>query len=276
VVKTDLRKTATDGLCAIRQEGEMMQINGLAALVTGGGSGLGAATAAHLAGLGCKVAVVDINQAAAEAQAGRIGGVGIKCDVADAASGEAAFATARAAHGPVRILVNCAGIGTAGRIVGRDGPMKLDAFERVIRVNLIGSFNMLRLAAAEMSDLEPLEEGERGVIINTASIAAYEGQVGQPAYAASKGGVVGMTLPAARELARAGVRVVTIAPGLFHTPMIDGLPAEIQASLGAGIPFPSRRGRPSEYAELVEHIVRNRFLNGEVIRLDGALRMPPR
>jgi NAD(P)-dependent dehydrogenase (short-subunit alcohol dehydrogenase family) len=229
-----------------------------------------------LASLGAKVAVADINQAAAEAQAAKIGGIGIKCDVADAASGEAAFAAARAAHGPVRILVNCAGIGTAGRIVGRDGPMKLDAFERVIRVNLIGSFNMLRLAAAEMSDADALEEGERGVIVNTASIAAYEGQVGQPAYAASKGGVVAMTLPAARELARAGVRVMTIAPGLFHTPMVDGLPPDVQASLGAGIPFPSRLGRPSEYAELVEHIVRNRFLNGEVIRLDGALRMPPR
>jgi NAD(P)-dependent dehydrogenase (short-subunit alcohol dehydrogenase family) len=254
----------------------MMQIKGLAAIVTGGGSGLGAATAAHLASSGCKVAVLDINQTAAEAQAMAIGGIGVRCDVADAASGEAAFATARAAHGPARILVNCAGIGTAGRIVGRDGPMQLEAFERVIRVNLIGTFNMLRLAAAEMSEAEPLAEGERGVIINTASIAAYEGQVGQPAYAASKGGVVSMTLPAARELARAGVRVVTIAPGLFHTPMVDGLPAEIQASLGAGIPFPSRLGRPAEYAELVEHIVRNRFLNGEVIRLDGALRMPPR
>ena len=244
-----------------------MRIEGLAAIVTGGGSGLGAATAAHLAALGCKVAVADINQAAAEAQAGKIGGVGIACDVADAASGEAAFEKARSAHGPVRILVNCAGVGTAGRIVGRDGPLNLDAFERVIRINLIGSFNMLRLAAAEMSAADPLEENERGVIINTASIAAYEGQVGQPAYA---------TLPAARELARAGVRVITIAPGLFHTPMVDGLPPDVQASLGAGIPYPPRLGRPSEYAELVEHIVRNRFLNGEVIRLDGALRMPPR
>jgi NAD(P)-dependent dehydrogenase (short-subunit alcohol dehydrogenase family) len=269
----------------------MMQIKDLAAVVTGGGSGLGAATAAHLAALGAKVAVVDINQAAAEAQAARIAAtltpatqspatgarcIGIGCDVADSASAEAAFAAARAAHGKVRILVNCAGIGTAGRIVGRDGPLKLEAFERVIRVNLIGSFNMLRLAAAEMSEADPLDEGERGVIVNTASIAAYEGQVGQPAYAASKGGVVGMTLPAARELARAGVRVMTIAPGLFHTPMVDGLPPETQASLGASIPFPPRLGRPLEYAELVEHIVRNRFLNGEVIRLDGALRMAPR
>jgi NAD(P)-dependent dehydrogenase (short-subunit alcohol dehydrogenase family) len=254
----------------------MMQIKDRAAVVTGGGSGLGAATAGHLAALGCRVTVVDINRAAAEAQAARIGGVGVGCDVADAVSGEAAFAAAAAAHGPVRILVNCAGIGSAGRIVGRDGPLGLEAFERVICVNLIGSFNMLRLAAAEMSGADPLEEGERGVIINTASIAAYEGQVGQAAYAASKGGVVGMTLPAARELARAGVRVVTIAPGLFRTPMVDGLPPEVQASLGTGIPFPSRLGRPSEYAALVEHIVCNPFLNGEVIRLDGALRMPPR
>jgi NAD(P)-dependent dehydrogenase (short-subunit alcohol dehydrogenase family) len=253
-----------------------MQVKGLAAVVTGGGSGLGAATAVHLASLGARVAVVDINQAAAEAIAEQVGGIGIACDVADSASGEAAFAAARVAHGPVRVLVNCAGIGTAGRIVGRDGPLALAAFERVIRVNLIGSFNMLRLAAAEMSAEDPLEESERGVIINTASIAAYEGQVGQPAYAASKGGVVGMTLPAARELARAGVRVVTIAPGLFHTPMVDGLPADVQASLGASIPYPARLGRPSEYADLVAHIVSNRFLNGEVIRLDGALRMAPR
>jgi len=253
-----------------------MQINGLAALVTGGGSGLGAATAQHLASLGARVAVADINKAAAEAMATKIGGIGIACDVSDAASGQAAFAAAHKAHGPVRILVNCAGVGTAGRIVSRDGPLALEAFERVIRINLIGSFNMLRLAAAEMSAADPLEENERGVIINTASIAAYEGQIGQPAYAASKGGVVGMTLPAARELARAGVRVVTIAPGLFHTPMVEGLPQEVQDSLGAGIPYPPRLGRPSEYAALVEHIVSNRFLNGEVIRLDGALRMPPR
>jgi NAD(P)-dependent dehydrogenase (short-subunit alcohol dehydrogenase family) len=253
-----------------------MQINGLAAVVTGGGSGLGAATAAHLAGLGCRVAVADINQAAAEAIAAAIGGIGIGCDVADAASGEAAFAQARQAHGPVRILVNCAGIGTAGRIVGRDGPMQLAAFERVVRVNLIGSFNMLRLAAAEMSAADPLDENERGVIVNTASIAAYEGQVGQPAYAASKGGVVAMTLPAARELARAGVRVVTIAPGLFLTPMMETLPPDVQASLGAGVPYPARLGRPLEFASLVEHIVRNQYLNGEVIRLDGGFRMPPR
>jgi NAD(P)-dependent dehydrogenase (short-subunit alcohol dehydrogenase family) len=253
-----------------------MQINGVAAVVTGGASGLGAATATLLAQHGARVAVVDINQAAAETQAAKIGGIGLGCDVADGPSAEAAFAAAKAKHGPVRILVNCAGVGTAGRIVGRDGPLALAAFERVVRVNLIGTFNMLRLASAEMSAEDPLEENERGVIINTASIAAYEGQVGQPAYAASKGGVVGLTLPAARELARAGVRVMTIAPGLFHTPMVDGLPADVQASLGASIPYPNRLGLPSEYAALVQHIVTNRFLNGEVIRLDGALRMAPR
>ena len=201
------------------------------------------------------MAVLDINQAAAAASAQRIGGIGIACDVADAASAEAAVAKAREAHGPARLLVNCAGVGTAGRIVGRDGPMPLAAFERVIRVNLIGSFNLLRLAAADMGALDPLDDGERGVIVNTASIAAYEGQVGQAAYAASKAGVVGMTLPAARELARVGVRVVTIAPGLFHTPMVEGLPAEVQQSLADSVPFPQRLGMPEEYAALVEHIV---------------------
>jgi NAD(P)-dependent dehydrogenase (short-subunit alcohol dehydrogenase family) len=253
-----------------------MHLQGHAAIVTGGASGLGAATAQRLASLGCRVAVLDINQAAAQAGAQRISGIGIACDVADAASAEAAIATARAAHGPARLLVNCAGVGTAGRIVGREGPLPLAAFERVIRVNLIGSFNLLRLAAADMATLDPLEEGERGVIINTASIAAYEGQIGQPAYAASKAGVIGMTLPAARELARLGIRVVTIAPGLFHTPMVEGLPPEVQQSLAASIPFPQRLGLPEEYAALVEHIATNRFINGETIRLDGALRMAPR
>jgi NAD(P)-dependent dehydrogenase (short-subunit alcohol dehydrogenase family) len=253
-----------------------MRLDGQAAIVTGGGSGLGAATAQRLAGAGCRVTVLDINQSAVESSAQRIGGIGVVCDVADAASAEAAVAKARDAHGPARLLVNCAGVGTAGRIVGRDGPMSLAAFERVIRINLIGSFNLLRLAAADMAKCDPLDEGERGVIINTASIAAYEGQVGQAAYAASKAGVIGMTLPAARELARSGVRVVTIAPGLFHTPMVEGLPVEVQQSLAEGIPFPQRLGMPEEYAALVEHIVTNRFINGETIRLDGALRMPPR
>ena len=253
-----------------------MHLHGHAAIVTGGASGLGAATGQRLAGAGCRVAVLDINEAAAQASAQRIGGIGILCDVGDAGSAEAAVAKARDTHGPARILVNCAGIGTAGRIVGRDGPMPLAAFERVIRINLIGTFNLLRLAAADMAQLDPLEDGERGVVVNTASIAAYDGQVGQPAYAASKAGVVGMTLPAARELARVGIRVVTIAPGLFQTPMVEALPPEVQQGLAASIPFPQRLGTAEEYAALVEHIANNRFINGETIRLDGALRMPPR
>jgi len=253
-----------------------MRLDGQPVIVTGGGSGLGAATARRLARAGCRVAVLDVNAAAAETSAQQIGGIGIACDVADAASAEAAVARAREAHGTARLLVNCAGVGTAGRILGRNGPMDLAAFERVIRINLIGSFNLLRLAAAGMETLEPLDDGERGVIVNTASIAAYEGQVGQPAYAASKAGVVGMTLPAARELARIGVRVVTIAPGLFHTPMVEGLPPDVQRALGDSIPYPQRLGDPDEYAALVEHIAVNRFLNGETIRLDGALRMSPR
>ena len=253
-----------------------MKLDGLAAVVTGGASGLGAATARVLADSGCKVAVLDINQDAVRASAERIGGIGIACDVTSGPSAEAAMQQASAANGPCRILVNCAGVGTAGRILGRNGPLPLEAFEKVIRVNLIGTFNLLRLAAAEMSAADPLDDGERGVIVNTASIAAYEGQVGQPAYAASKGGVAALTLPAARELARFGVRVVTIAPGVFHTPMVDGLPPDVQAALAADVPFPSRLGRPDEYAALVAHIAANRFLNGEVIRLDGALRMQPR
>jgi NAD(P)-dependent dehydrogenase (short-subunit alcohol dehydrogenase family) len=257
-------------------EEQDMRLDGQGVIVTGGASGLGAATAAALAAQGAKVAVVDLNQAAAEAMARKIGGIGIGCDVGDAASAEAAFAIARAAHGGARVLVNCAGIGVAGRIVGRDGPMKLDAYERVIRVNLIGTFNMLRLAAAEMGALEPFEDGERGVIINTASVAGYEGQVGQAAYASSKAGVIGLTIQAARELARSGVRVMTIAPGLIQTPMFGGLPDDVRDSLAASVPFPARLGRPEEYAALALHIVGNRFLNGETIRLDGALRMAPR
>jgi NAD(P)-dependent dehydrogenase (short-subunit alcohol dehydrogenase family) len=253
-----------------------MKLAGQAAFVTGGGSGLGAATAAALAEAGCRVTVADINIANAQAVAAEIGGLAVRCDVTDAAGGAAALAEASAAHGPARILVNCAGIGTPGRIVGRDGPLPLEIFARVVGVNLMGTFNMLRLAAAAMNALEPLEEGERGVIVNTASVAGYEGQIGQAAYAASKAGVIGLTLPAARELARAGIRVVTIAPGLFVTPMLEVLPEETRASLGASIPFPSRLGKPTEYAELVLHIATNRFLNGETIRLDGALRMAPR
>ncbi len=253
-----------------------MDLNGQAALVTGGGSGLGAATAKALAAAGARVAVADLNRNAADEVAARIGGLAVGVDVADAASAERAFAAARAANGPVRVLVNCAGVGTAGRVVGRDGALALEAFEKVVRVNLIGSFNMLRLAAAEMSAADPQEEGERGVIINTASIAAYDGQIGQCAYAASKAGVVGLTLPAARELSRAGVRVVTIAPGLFLTPMLAALPDDIRKGLGESVPFPPRLGDPSEYAALVLHICANRMLNGETIRLDGALRMAAR
>ena len=253
-----------------------MDMNGQAAIVTGGGSGLGAATATALAAAGARVAVLDRNAAAAEAVAARIGGYAIAADVTDSAGAEAAVESAAAAIGPARLLVNCAGIGNAGRIVGRDGPLALEAFSQVIAVNLIGTFNMLRLLAARMGTLEPMADGERGLIVNTASVAAYEGQIGQAAYAASKAGVVGLTLPAARELARVGVRVMTIAPGLIETPMFLGLPQEARQSLAASVPFPARLGRPEEYAALVLHIAANRFLNGETIRLDGALRMAPR
>jgi NAD(P)-dependent dehydrogenase (short-subunit alcohol dehydrogenase family) len=348
-----------------------MRVAGHAALVTGGGSGLGAATARALAKAGAKVALLDINEAAAKAVAAEIGGTAVRCDVADAASAEGAVAAARAAHGPARILINCAGIGVAQRIVGRDGPMpladfkrvidinligsfnlmrlaasdmmplpaledgergvivstasvaafegqigqaaysaskggivsltlpaarefaragiavaqrivgrdgpmKLADFKRVIDINLIGSFNLMRLAAAEMMPLVPLDEGERGVIVSTASVAAYEGQIGQAAYSASKGGIVSLTLPAAREFAGSGIRVNAIAPGLFQTPMLAGLPQAAQASLGASVPFPARLGRPEEYARLVMDIIANPMLNGATIRLDCALRMAPR
>jgi NAD(P)-dependent dehydrogenase (short-subunit alcohol dehydrogenase family) len=253
-----------------------MLIKGHAAIVTGGGSGLGAATARALAGAGAKVALLDVNDQAAGAVAAEIGGLAVHCDVADAASAEAAIGKARVAHGAARILVNCAGIGPAVRIVGRDGPMALDAFRQVIEINLIGSFNLMRLAAADMIPLDALADGERGVIISTASVAAYEGQIGQAAYSASKGGIVALTMPAAREFARSGIRVNTIAPGLFATPLLLGMPQPVQDSLAASVPFPSRFGAPEEYAKLVLHIVDNAMLNGETIRLDGALRMPPK
>jgi NAD(P)-dependent dehydrogenase (short-subunit alcohol dehydrogenase family) len=253
-----------------------MDANGHAALVTGGGSGLGAATAEALAKAGAKVALLDVNLEAARVVAARIGALAVQCDVADADSGAAAVAQARERHGAARILVNCAGIGPPKRIVGRDGPMPLGDYDRVIRVNLIGSFNMMRLAAGDMSKLEPLADNERGVIVSTASVAAYEGQIGQAAYASSKGGVVGLTLPAARELAQFGIRVMTIAPGLFLTPLLRSLPEDVQASLSASVPFPKRLGDPGEFADMVLHIVRSAYLNGEVIRLDGALRMAPR
>jgi len=253
-----------------------MEINGEAAIVTGGGSGLGAETAALLARSGAKVAVLDVNLEGARAVAERIGGVAFKCDVADAEDGALGVAAARAKHGPARMLINCAGIGPPRRIIGRDGAMPLGDFERVIRVNLIGTFNMMRLAAADMAALEPLEHGERGVIVSTASVAAYEGQVGQVAYSASKGGVVGLTLPAARDLAQFGIRVLTIAPGIILTPLLKSLPDDVQQSLAASVPFPKRLGAPTEFARLVQHCIENGYLNGEVIRLDGALRMAPR
>ncbi len=253
-----------------------MDVRGQAAIVTGGGSGLGAATAIRLAEAGARVAVLDVNMGAAQAVADETGGLAVACDVADTGSAAAALAVAREAYGAARILVNCAGIGTAKRILGRDGPMPLGEFERVIRVNLIGSFNMMRLASADMAQLEPMGDGERGIIVSTASVAAFEGQIGQAAYSASKGGVAALTLPAARELAQFGIRVLAIAPGLFLTPMLKGLPEDVQVSLGQSIPFPKRLGKPEEYAALVLHLCENLSLNGEVIRLDGALRLPPR
>jgi len=253
-----------------------MEIKGQAAIVTGGASGLGAATARALAASGAKVAVFDLNEKGAADVAASIKGIAVTCDVSNAQSAKAAVETASATHGPARILVNCAGIGPAKRIVGRDGPMPLEDFEKVIRINLIGSFNMMRLVAAAMQALDALADGERGVIVSTASVAAFEGQIGQSAYASSKGGVAALTLPAAREFAQFGVRVLAIAPGIFGTPMLRALPQEAQDSLGASVPFPKRLGEPREFAALVLHCIHNGYLNGEVIRLDGALRMAPR
>lgn len=254
-----------------------MDIKGLAAVVTGGGSGMGAEVAAHLAKAGAKVAVLDLNLANAEKVAAEIGGIAIECDVSNEASAKAALEKAKAAHGPTRILMNCAGIAPAARVVGKDGPHDLSFFSKVLNVNLVGSFNMLRLAANDMASLEPLNDtGERGVVINTASVAAYEGQIGQAAYSASKGGVVGMTLPIARELARFGIRVVTIAPGLIGTPMLMNMPQEVQDSLVATTIFPKRLGKPEEFAKLALHIIDNAMINGETIRLDGAVRLAPK
>src|ERR1700744_3145104 len=250
-----------------------MQLKDQAAIVTGGASGFGAATARRLAKAGVKVAVCDLNAKLAETVAAEIGGVAGGCGVAGAASAEAAIAAASKAHGPARVLINCAGIGLAKRVIGRDGPIPLAEFDRVIKVNLIGSFNMLRLATAEMSKLEPLATGERGVVISTASVAAYDGQIGQAAYSASKGGIVAMTLPIAREFAQFGIRVLPIAPGLFMTPFLAGLPQEAQDSLAAAIPFPRRLGDPAEFASLVMQMIDNPYLNGEVVRLDALLRV---
>jgi NAD(P)-dependent dehydrogenase (short-subunit alcohol dehydrogenase family) len=261
-----------------------MKIEGQAALVTGGASGLGEATARELARLGAKVAVLDVNLEQAEAVATDINencgdgcAVACKCDITDTASLQAALDKATTAHGAARILMNIAGIGTAKRIVGKDGnAAALEDFVRVVNINLVGTYNASRLFSAQCAKLAPLEDGERGVMLFTASVAAFDGQVGQQAYSASKAGLAGMTLPMARDLAQHGIRVCTIAPGIFATPLLKQLPEAVQASLAASIPFPPRLGKPEEFAQLACHIVTNTHLNGEVIRLDGALRMAPR
>lgn len=255
-----------------------MQIENHCFLVTGGASGLGAAVVRRLAGHGARVVIADLNDAAGSALAAELGEQArfVRCNVAAEADAQAAVTAAVEAFGALHGLVNCAGVATGEKVVGKDGPHRLDAFARTVTINLVGSFNMIRVAAMQMTQQAPNADGERGVLINTASVAAFEGQIGQAAYSASKAGVVGMTLPIARELARSGIRCMTIAPGLFETPMMAGLPAEVQESLGKTVPFPSRLGRADEYARLVQHIVENPMLNGECIRLDGALRMAPK
>jgi len=254
-----------------------MEITGSSAIVTGGGSGLGEAVARELARQGAKVAVLDVNAEGAQRVAAEIGGIACRADITRAEDVEAALDAAQAAHGTPRIVMNIAGIGTAKRVIGKDGaPAPLEDFERVVRINLVGTYNVIRLAAARIAKLEAMADGERGVVLNTASVAAFDGQVGQEAYSASKGGIVGMTLPLARDLAQWGIRVMTVAPGLFRTPLMEQLPTDVQQSLAASIPFPKRLGQPEEFAALAAHIVRNGHLNGEVIRLDGALRMAPR
>ena len=253
-----------------------MNPSGQVAIVTGGGSGLGEATARALAAKGAKVAIFDVGMERAEKVAADLGGLAVKCDVSSAEGAEKAIAEVAEKLGEPRILINCAGIGIAMKTTGKEGAHPLDLYEKVIRVNLVGTFNMIRLFAVRCEKADPLDGGERGVIVNTASVAAFDGQIGQAAYSSSKGGVVGMTLPVARDLSRAGIRVCTIAPGIFKTPMMAGLPEEAQASLGLQVPFPPRLGDPSEYAALACHIVENQMLNGETIRLDGAIRMAPR
>ncbi|MBF0166363.1 MAG: SDR family NAD(P)-dependent oxidoreductase [Alphaproteobacteria bacterium] len=253
-----------------------MDVKGIAAIVTGGASGLGEGTARALAKAGAKVTVIDLKAEAAQQVASEIGGLGIGCDITEAAATEAAFAQARDKHGPARILINCAGVATGARIISREGPASLEGFARTVSINLVGTFNTMRLAAWDMSTLEPLADNERGVIVNTTSIAAFEGQIGQCAYSSSKSGVAALTLPAARELSKFGVRVLCIAPGLFATPMMFGLPQEVQDSLGSKTPFPQRLGRPQEFASLVMAMLDNVMLNGEVVRLDGAVRLEPK
>jgi NAD(P)-dependent dehydrogenase (short-subunit alcohol dehydrogenase family) len=253
-----------------------MNPNGQIAIVTGGGSGLGEATARGLAAKGARVAILDVGIERAAKVAADIGAIAVQCDVSSGDSATVAITEVAEKLGPPRILVNCAGIAIGVKTIGKDGPHPLDQYRKVIEINLIGTFNMIRLVADRAAKLDPLAGGERGVIVNTASVAAYDGQIGQAAYAASKGGVVGMTLPVARDLARSGIRVCTIAPGIFKTPMMAGMPQDVQDSLGASVPFPPRLGEPSEYAALALHIVENQMLNGETIRLDGAIRMAPK
>ncbi|HWH89493.1 MAG TPA: SDR family NAD(P)-dependent oxidoreductase [Pseudomonas sp.] len=250
-----------------------MQIENKVFIVTGGASGLGAASAELLVSAGAKVMLVDMNAEAVAAQAQRLGAQSVVADISNEAAAEAAVQATIAAFGSLNGLINCAGIVRGEKILGKNGPHALSSFAQVINVNLIGSFNMLRLAAAAIAESEANADGERGVIINTASVAAFDGQIGQAAYSASKGAIASLTLPAARELARFGIRVMTIAPGIFETPMMAGMTAEVRDSLAAGVPFPPRLGKPAEYAALVRHIIENSMLNGEVIRLDGALRM---
>ncbi|ETR76103.1 3-hydroxy-2-methylbutyryl-CoA dehydrogenase [Afipia sp. P52-10] len=252
-----------------------MQLKDVPVIITGGGSGLGAATARAMAAKGAKVSVLDVRKENAEGVAGEIKGVALAADVTNEEQVKAAIAKAEAAHGIARVLVNCAGVGNAARTIGKTGPFPLDIFTRVVSINLIGTFNVLRLFAERLATVDPVGE-ERGVIINTASVAAFDGQIGQAAYSASKGGVVGLTLPVARDLASVFIRVNTIAPGLFLTPLLMGLPQEARDSLGKQVPHPARLGDPSEYAALAVHIVENPMLNGETIRLDGAIRMAPR
>ena len=252
-----------------------MEIQGKVFIVTGGASGLGEGTARHLASLGAKVVIADMQAERGQAVAQEIGGAFVRCDVSSEADGQAVIAQAQS-MGKLMGLVNCAGIAPAEKTVGKNGAHNLGLFQKIIMVNLVGTFNMIRLAAEAMAKNEPEATGERGVLISTASVAAYDGQIGQVAYSASKGGVVGMTLPIARDLARSGIRNMTIAPGIFGTPMLFGMPQEVQDALAASVPFPSRLGRPQDYAKLVQHIVENDMLNGEVIRLDGAIRMAPK